>query len=119
MWLACALARNATSSATCSDLPGAPPVKGIEVSVCGEVAANPVAAFMLIGMKVTSLSVGPASLAEIKKVIRSVTFAEAEEAVRVALRASTADEVLRTLTTPLESVLDISKFGGAWNLSRT
>ena len=91
---------------------------GIEVSVCGEVAANPVAAFMLIGMRVSSLSVGPASLAEIKKVIRSVTFAEAEEAVREAVRAPTPDAVLRALTSRLETVIDISKFGGAWNLSR-
>jgi phosphotransferase system enzyme I (PtsI) len=92
---------------------------GIEVSVCGEVAANPVAAFMLIGMRVTSLSVGPASLAEIKKVIRSVTFAEAEAAVHEAVRADTPDGVLRALTARLETVIDISKFGGAWSLSRS
>lgn len=92
---------------------------GIEVSVCGEVAANPVAAFMLIGMRVSSLSVGPASLAEIKKVIRSVTFAEAEEAVAEALRADNPDAVARAFVTRLETVLDISKFGGAWSLSHT
>jgi phosphotransferase system enzyme I (PtsI) len=92
---------------------------GIEVSVCGEVAANPVAAFMLIGMRVDSLSVGPASLAEIKKVIRSVTFSEAEEAVHEAVRAATPDDVVRALTSRLETVIDISKFGGAWSLSRT
>lgn len=86
---------------------------GIEVGVCGEVAANPVAAFMLIGMRVSSLSVGPSSLAEIKKVIRSVTFADAEEAVREILRAPTSAEVQRALTGRLRAVLDLDKFAGA------
>lgn len=86
---------------------------GIEVGVCGEVAANPVAAFMLIGMRVSSLSVGPSSLAEIKKVIRSVTFADAEEAVREILRAPTSAEVQKALTGRLRAVLDLDKFAGA------
>jgi len=90
---------------------------GIEVGVCGEVAANPVAAFMLIGMRVSSLSVGPASLAEIKKVIRSVSFAEAEAAVAEAVRAPTPDAVLRALTSRLGAALDLSKFAGPWSLS--
>jgi len=90
---------------------------GIEVSVCGEVAANPLAAFMLIGMRVSSLSVGPASLAEIKKVIRSVTFSEAQEAAREAMAAPTPDAVVRALTGRLGDVIDLSKFGGAWSLS--
>jgi phosphoenolpyruvate-protein phosphotransferase (PTS system enzyme I) len=88
---------------------------GIEVSVCGETAANPVAAFMLIGMRVSSLSVGPASLAEIKKVIRSVTYEEAAEAVRHALKAPTPDDVLRALSTRLGAVIDLEKFGGLWS----
>jgi phosphotransferase system enzyme I (PtsI) len=86
---------------------------GIEVGVCGEVAANPVAAFMLIGMRVSSLSVGPASLAEIKKVIRSVSFSDAREAVLEALAASSSAEVLQALVPRLRAVLDLEKFGGA------
>jgi phosphotransferase system enzyme I (PtsI) len=86
---------------------------GIEVGVCGEVAANPVAAFMLIGMRVSSLSVGPASLAEIKKVIRSVSFSDAQEAVREALAAPTSADVLKALVPRLGAVLDLEKFGGA------
>ena len=45
---------------------------GIEVSVCGEMASHPPAVFLLIGLGITALSVGPAALPEIKKVIRSV-----------------------------------------------
>ena len=92
---------------------------GIEVSVCGETAANPVAAFMLIGMRVSSLSVGPASLAEIKKVIRSVTYEEAAEAVRHALKAPTPDDVLRALSTRLGALIDLEKFGGLWSVTKS
>jgi len=90
---------------------------GIEVGVCGEVAANPIAAFMLIGMRVTGLSVGPASLAEIKKVIRSVTYEQAAEAVEEALHATTPDDVVRALTSRLGALLDLSKFAGPWSLA--
>jgi signal transduction protein with GAF and PtsI domain len=90
---------------------------GIEVSVCGEVAANPLGAFLLIGMGVGSLSVGPSSLAEIKKVIRSVSHADAAEAVGEALRASTPGEVVQVLAGRLGQVLDLSKLTSAWSLS--
>jgi phosphotransferase system enzyme I (PtsI) len=90
---------------------------GIEVSVCGEVAANPLAAFMLIGMGVGSLSVGPSSLAEIKKVIRTVTHELAAEAAAEAVLAGTPDEVVRALTRRLGTVLDLGKFAGPWSLS--
>ncbi len=90
---------------------------GIEVSVCGEVAGNPLGAYMLIGMKVGSISVGPSALAEIKKVIRSVTQADAAAAVEEALRARTPDEVVRVLTRSLGRALDLSKFTGSWSLS--
>ena len=90
---------------------------GIEVSVCGEFASNPLGAFLLIGMGADSLSVAPSSLAEIKKVIRAVTQADAREAVADALAASTPDAVAAGLTARLGKVLDLGKFNGSWNLS--
>jgi len=90
---------------------------GIEVSVCGEIASNPLAVFLLIGLGITSLSVGPASLPEIKKVIRSVPASEARGAVSAVLDAATADEVVETLSHGLARFLDLSLFSGRWNLS--
>lgn len=90
---------------------------GIEVSVCGELAGNPLGAFMLIGMGVDSLSVGPAALAEIKKVIRSVSYSDGERAVENALRASTPAEVVEALRSGLGDALDLSLFSGSWSLS--
>jgi phosphotransferase system enzyme I (PtsI) len=90
---------------------------GIEVSVCGEFASNPLGAFLLIGMGADSLSVAPSSLAEIKKVIRAVSQQDAREAADDALVASTPDAVAAGLTARLGKVLDLGKFNGSWNLS--
>ena len=43
---------------------------GIEVSVCGEMAANPLGAFLLLGLDITTLSVAWPSLPEVKKMVR-------------------------------------------------
>ena len=90
---------------------------GIEVSTCGELAAHPLGAFLLIGMRSTSLSVAPSSLAEIKKVIRSVTYADAAETAREAVAAASADEVIELLAARLGRVVDLRKFSGSWSLS--
>ena len=88
---------------------------GIEVSVCGELASSPLGVFLLIGLGITVLSVSPASLPEVKKVIRSVPAADAREAVGEALQASTATEVTAILTEQIERWVDLSFFSGRWN----
>jgi phosphoenolpyruvate-protein phosphotransferase (PTS system enzyme I) len=90
---------------------------GIEVSVCGEMASNPLAVFLLIGLGITALSVGTASLPEIKKVIRSVPSTEARAAATLALDAATPNEVVEILTQGISNWLDLSLFSGRWNLS--
>jgi len=90
---------------------------GIEVSVCGEVATNPLAVFLLLGLGITALSVGSASLPEVKKVIRSVPAVEARQTVNEVLGASTPHEAVSILTRGLSNYLDLSLFSGRWNLS--
>jgi phosphoenolpyruvate-protein phosphotransferase (PTS system enzyme I) len=90
---------------------------GIEVGVCGEMAGNPLAVYMLIGMGIPALSVGPSSLPEVKKVIRSVPAADARRAVQEALAASSPDEVVDTLRRGVSQWLDLSLFSGRWSLS--
>ena len=92
---------------------------GIEVSVCGEMAGNPLAVFLLIGLGISALSVGTASLPEIKKVIRSVPSTDARSAATAALDASTPNEVVEILTRGISKWLDLSLFSGRWNLSPT
>ncbi|MGH7459122.1 MAG: phosphoenolpyruvate--protein phosphotransferase [Longimicrobiaceae bacterium] len=87
---------------------------GIEVSVCGELAADPLGAFLLIGMGVDTLSVGPSSLAEIKKVIRAVSSAGAAEAARQAVAAASSKEVVEVLRGRLPEEVDLSLFAGSY-----
>jgi phosphoenolpyruvate-protein phosphotransferase (PTS system enzyme I) len=88
---------------------------GIEVSVCGELAASPLGVFLLLGLGISSLSVAPSALPEVKKVIRTVPAVDAREAVARALRAPTADDVVSILTLELSRWLDLSLFSGRWN----
>jgi phosphoenolpyruvate-protein phosphotransferase (PTS system enzyme I) len=89
---------------------------GIEVSVCGEMAGNPLGVFLFLGLGITALSVAPSALPEVKKVIRSVPAVEAREAVARALHAGTPGEVVGILTGELSRWLDLSLFSGRWNL---
>jgi phosphotransferase system enzyme I (PtsI) len=89
---------------------------GIEVSVCGELASNPLGVFMLLGLDITALSVAPSALPEVKKVIRTIPAAEARVATREALAAATPEEVIAILTDGISEFLDLSLFSGRWNL---
>jgi phosphotransferase system enzyme I (PtsI) len=90
---------------------------GIEVSVCGELASNPLGVFMLLGLDITALSVAPSALPEVKKVIRTVPAADARAAARAALQAATPDDVIAILTEGISRYLDLSLFSGRWNLA--
>jgi phosphoenolpyruvate-protein phosphotransferase (PTS system enzyme I) len=66
---------------------------GVSVSVCGEMAANPVAVVVLLGLGITELSMNPASIPPVKNLIRGLSIAESRAAVEEALRLDTAAEV--------------------------
>lgn len=79
-------------------------VHGREVSVCGEMAGDPLATFLLLGMGVHSLSMGAGSLLRVKRVIRSISRARAREVLKVALQCEDSGSVRRLLLDALESV---------------
>jgi phosphotransferase system enzyme I (PtsI) len=89
---------------------------GIEVSVCGEMASNPLAIFLFLGLGITALSVGPSTLTETKKVIRSIPAAAARATVTDLLDANSAAHVVQTLRDGLEEWLDLSMYSDRWNL---
>lgn len=89
---------------------------GIELSVCGEMAANPLGAFLLLGLDIHALSVAWPALPEVKKVIRSFRIEDARAAARKALSAPTTRDVTATLAEGLGSSVDLSAFSGRWNV---
>ncbi len=66
---------------------------GIQVCVCGEMAGDPFAAIVLIGMGIDELSMGPGVLLEMKKLIRSISFEQARACSEDVLKLTTADEI--------------------------
>jgi phosphotransferase system enzyme I (PtsI) len=90
---------------------------GIEVSVCGELAANPLGTFLLLGLDITALSVAWPALPEVKRVVRAVRMESARAAARKALAAPDAQAVVRALVDGIGDSVDLAAFSGRWNLS--
>lgn len=80
----------------------------IPVSICGEMASDPLLAVLLIGLGYVELSVAPPSLPLLKLVVRSVPAAVADEAARAALAAASAGEVRAGLRRAVEGYLDLA-----------
>ena len=65
------------------------------VAVCGELAADPVAIPILIGLGVRELSMAAAGVPAAKQVVRETSLGAAAELARAALSAQSAEEVRR------------------------
>jgi phosphoenolpyruvate-protein phosphotransferase len=65
----------------------------IDLSVCGEMAGDPVAALVLVGLGVRWLSMTPASFAAVKRAIRAASCADLEREAAAALDDASAAAV--------------------------
>ena len=97
--------------------------RGLDVSVCGEMASQPLMAYALIGLGVRNLSVSPRAVPLMKRLVRAVsaattaaaaeaacasrTAADAEAVVRESLRVAVADDA--ALRSGLLGLLELSK----------
>jgi phosphotransferase system enzyme I (PtsI) len=79
----------------------------IPVSICGEMASEPLYAVLLLGMGFTTLSIAPPTLPLIKWLVRKVPLALAQEAARAALDATGPDEVTAILRDAVREVIDL------------
>ena len=70
---------------------------GIWVGLCGEMAGDPLATVLLVGMGVDELSTSAMAIPETKKIIRSITFEEAQRLAEQVLGLSTIDEIKKFL----------------------
>jgi phosphotransferase system enzyme I (PtsI) len=66
---------------------------GIPVSICGEMAADPVAAVLLLGLGVRLFSVSPAQIPELKEVVRAADMATAQQVAGDSLALTSGIEV--------------------------
>ena len=65
----------------------------IELSVCGEMAGDPVAALVLVGLGVRNLSMTPSAMPAVKRAIRGVSFADLEREALASLGDPSAERV--------------------------
>ena len=74
---------------------------GINVGVCGEMAGEPEYALILLGFGIKSLSMNAFSILRVKRLMRSVSFAEAKKICKTIVGFPTAKEVEKYITQKL------------------
>jgi phosphotransferase system enzyme I (PtsI) len=82
---------------------------GIKVALCGEMAGDPLCAFILVGLGLDELSMNAQSIPMIKKIIRSISMKEAQADLEHIMQLETAKEVRKFIIKrmkPLISELD-------------
>ncbi len=84
------------------------------VGVCGELAGNPLATILLMGLGVDSLSMSAGALMKVKWVVRSFSVLRARQLLQAALRMEDAQQVRRFM----EGALDDMGLGGLFRPGR-
>lgn len=64
---------------------------GKPVGICGEAAADPLLAVVLVGLGATSLSMAPTALADVRATLLEHTLEDAQRIAAAALAADSAD----------------------------
>lgn len=70
---------------------------GVSVSLCGEMAGDPLFTILLVGLGLSTLSMAASNIPRVKKIIRSITMADAERVKRRVLSFETEREVINYL----------------------
>ena len=65
---------------------------GIEVAMCGEMAGDPAYTLVLLGLGLDTLSMNPADLPRVKRVLRDASLRDARALVEAAMSFSSTDE---------------------------
>lgn len=79
---------------------------GIGVSICGEVAGDPVMVPLLVGLGVESLSMSPSLLPNVKFVVQNMDMAEAKDLADMALATTDGSLILERLLDFYTSKMD-------------
>ena len=81
--------------------------EGIPVGMCGEMAGDPAAAVILLGLGLDEFSMSAFSLPEIKRIIRSETIIEAEEFLGTIMEMRSFKDIDRYVREWMEDRFDI------------
>jgi phosphotransferase system enzyme I (PtsI) len=79
--------------------------EGAWVGMCGEMASEPAFVLILIGLGLDEFSTSAAVVPEIKKVVRSVTFAQVQQIAEAALKFESGKEIEKFAKDKLKEIL--------------
>jgi phosphotransferase system enzyme I (PtsI) len=83
---------------------------GIDCSLCGETAGEPLYTMLLAGLGLRSFSMAPHNIPEVKKLVRMCTIKQMERVARRALSFETERQVVNYLRTQTRKVLPDDPF---------
>jgi len=78
---------------------------GIHVALCGEMASDPLLAFLLLGMGIDEFSMSAASILTVKRMVRSVKMQDAQRIAYEAMQLATGPEVEEFIEAQLRKFL--------------
>ena len=70
---------------------------GIPVSLCGEMAGNPLYTSLLLGFGLRQLSMSPLTLTEVKERVRAISIQECEEVAKTVLKMDLIEDIEKVL----------------------
>lgn len=76
--------------------------EGKQVSICGELAGDPAAAILLLAMGYDVLSMNSTNLLRVKRIIRNISLAKAQEILEKVINLDSADLVCQQLEVSLK-----------------
>ncbi|HBO69395.1 MAG TPA: phosphoenolpyruvate--protein phosphotransferase, partial [Deltaproteobacteria bacterium] len=83
---------------------------GIPVSMCGEMAGEPMYTYVLLGLGLDELSMNAASIPRVKRIVRKSVAYEAKEFSGSLLAHGTAEEIGKILRRKLEELFPEDRF---------
>ncbi|MDA3947972.1 MAG: phosphoenolpyruvate--protein phosphotransferase [Spirochaeta sp.] len=81
--------------------------EGLSVAMCGEMAGDPVASVVLLGLGLDEFSMSAVGIPEVKQIIRSISLAEAEELAGNIMELRKSEDVDRTVREYMRQRFDL------------
>ncbi len=86
--------------------------KGIMVTMCGEMAGDPLHVPILVGMGMSELSMNPHAIPEVKSMVRAISTTDAEQIVADLLKLSTSEQIDKLLHDTYNQTLKEKVYNG-------
>lgn len=82
--------------------------RGLDVSVCGEMASEPLSILLLLGLGYRVLSASPGALPLIRWIVRQIDISAAQKAAAQAIEVATTSEVIAILEQCMGEYVDLN-----------